>query len=44
MEQHAVGIDLHFVQVAFDQIQDSAHCKPPVQAPVAGLAVIPKSV
>ncbi|MNZ76134.1 hypothetical protein D3C78_946320 [compost metagenome] len=36
VKQHAVGIDLHFVQVAFDQIQDSAHCQPPVQAPLGG--------
>ncbi|MOA27665.1 hypothetical protein D3C78_1485520 [compost metagenome] len=25
MEQQAVGVDLHFMQVAFDQIQNGAH-------------------
>ncbi|MOA59524.1 hypothetical protein D3C78_1841660 [compost metagenome] len=25
VEQQAVGVDPHFVQVAFDQIQDGAH-------------------
>ncbi|MNM92591.1 hypothetical protein D3C81_1049290 [compost metagenome] len=25
VEQQAVGVDLHFVQVAFDQIENGAH-------------------
>jgi hypothetical protein len=43
MEQHAVGINVHFVQVAFDQIQDSAHGDLPCKPRSAGLAVIPVS-
>ncbi|CAI8736415.1 hypothetical protein EMIT0P171_130022 [Pseudomonas sp. IT-P171] len=44
MKQHAVGIDVHFVQVPLNQIQNSAHCNLLCKPRSAVPAVIPKKV